>query len=169
MDAIKKLGKEVSEDTIHRVVGRMQKEKATFYVPSSIENLRNKINATDMKERYGAIEILPLSEMNAQAKEVQLAPSTITSAGNLVDFIEDLDAMALSAYSIGMGTVLSEDIDKVLILATGHAKKEAIEEAIQGRVSHEAPASQLQNLGPKVHFLLDRKAAASLESYKYGT
>lgn len=69
-----------------------------------------------------------------------------------------------TAITMGIGTIL--EAGKILLLAAGEAKAEAVARAIEGPVTSSLPASALQ-LHPDVTFLVDHAAAALLTQKEY--
>ena len=63
------------------------------------------------------------------------------------------------ALTMGIGTILKAR--RILLLASGENKAQAIKKTVQGLVTTECPASFLQT-HPDVTLLLDREAAALL-------
>ena len=68
------------------------------------------------------------------------------------------------AITMGIGTIL--EARKILLLASGASKAEAIAKSIGGPVSSAVPASALQ-LHPDVTFLVDEAAASQLTQREY--
>lgn len=68
------------------------------------------------------------------------------------------------AITMGIGTIL--EARKILLLATGEAKAEAIAKSIEGPITCAVSASALQ-LHPDVTFLLDEPAASQLTQRDY--
>ncbi len=68
------------------------------------------------------------------------------------------------AITMGIGTIL--ECKKLLLIATGASKSEAIAQSIEGPVSSYVGASALQ-LHPEVTFLLDETAASKLKQKEY--
>ena len=64
-------------------------------------------------------------------------------------------------YAISMGIKTIMLAEKVLLLASGKGKAEAVYKAVCGSISPEAPASILQ-LHRDVVFIVDREAASLL-------
>lgn len=87
---------------------------------------------------------------------VTLTQSTIDA--NKRFFASEAD-VPRKAISLGVGAIVSAR--KVLLIATGKDKAEAIRGAVQGDVSPHLPASILRT-HPQVTFLLDRDAASLL-------
>lgn len=74
------------------------------------------------------------------------------------------EKMPQCAITMGLGTIL--EARKILILATGSAKAEAVARAIEGPISASVTASCLQ-LHPDVTFLIDESAAVKLKQRDY--
>jgi glucosamine-6-phosphate deaminase len=68
------------------------------------------------------------------------------------------------AITMGIGTIL--EAKKIILLATGAAKSEAVAKAIEGPVTASLTASALQ-LHPDVTFILDEDAASELTQREY--
>lgn len=68
------------------------------------------------------------------------------------------------AVTMGIGTIL--EARRILILATGAAKAEAVERAIEGPITASVTASCLQ-LHPDVTFVIDEDAASRLKQRDY--
>jgi len=65
---------------------------------------------------------------------------------------------------MGIGTIL--EAKKIILLATGAVKSEAVARAIEGPVTSSLTASALQ-LHPDVTFILDEDAASELTQREY--
>jgi glucosamine-6-phosphate deaminase len=68
------------------------------------------------------------------------------------------------AVTMGIGTIL--EAKKIILLATGAAKAEAVAKAIEGPITSSLTASALQ-LHPDVTFILDEDAASELTQREY--
>ena len=68
------------------------------------------------------------------------------------------------AITMGIGSIL--DARKILLLATGASKADAVAKSISGPITSNVPASALQ-LHPNVTFLLDEAAASQLIEREY--
>jgi glucosamine-6-phosphate deaminase len=68
------------------------------------------------------------------------------------------------AITMGIGTIL--EAKKIVLLATGAAKAEAVAKAIEGPITSSLTASALQ-LHPDVTFILDEDAASELTQREY--
>lgn len=64
------------------------------------------------------------------------------------------------AITMGLGTIM--EAKKILLIASGVAKAEAVKETVEGRVRKEVPASLLQ-WHPDVTLIIDEAAASKLE------
>ncbi|WP_373897148.1 glucosamine-6-phosphate deaminase [Haloimpatiens sp. FM7315] len=74
-------------------------------------------------------------------------------------FFNSVDEVPKTALSMGIKTIMMSK--KIILLASGESKKEAIIKTIKGKISPEVPASILQ-LHKDVTFILDEKAAEEL-------
>jgi glucosamine-6-phosphate deaminase len=94
----------------------------------------------------------PGSSFDSRTRAVHLAPETIANAqqhfGN--------ERAPSRAITMGIGTML--EARRVLLLASGAAKSDAVKRALRGPVSPAVPASALQ-LHPRVIAILDEAAA----------
>lgn len=79
-------------------------------------------------------------------------------------FFDSIDQVPELAVTMGIATIL--DAQKIVLMATGLGKAEAIRATVEGPVSASIPASALQ-LHPKVTVLLDEQAASLLERADY--
>ncbi len=75
-------------------------------------------------------------------------------------FFESIDEVPRYAVTMGIGTIM--DARRIVILATGAGKADAVAAAIEGPVTAMCPASVLQ-MHPAVTFICDEPAAARLE------
>ena len=76
-------------------------------------------------------------------------------------FFEGNEALVpKTALTVGIGTIM--DAEEVLIMATGHAKAEAVHQAVEGGVSHVWTVSALQ-LHPKSIIICDDAATDELK------
>lgn len=99
----------------------------------------------------------PAEGLTARTHRVALLQAS--REGNAVFFNDDVRQVPAEALSMGMGTILKAR--RVLLLATGAGKREAIEAAVRGPVTTRVPASFLQ-LHPAVEILCDPEAAEGL-------
>jgi len=87
---------------------------------------------------------------------VELAENTIRANARFFSSIEEVPTRAIS---MGIKSILGAK--KILLLANGEKKAEAIYKLVKGKVTPRVPASVLQ-LHPDVTVLVDEKAAALL-------
>ncbi|GKQ43415.1 glucosamine-6-phosphate deaminase [Companilactobacillus sp. RD055328] len=98
----------------------------------------------------------PGSSFDALTSKVSLTQSTIEANTRFFDKEEDVPKFA---YSMGIGSILKSK--KILLVAYGDAKAEAISNMVNGPVTEDVPASALQN-HPDVTIIVDEAAAAKL-------
>ncbi len=97
----------------------------------------------------------PGSPFSSRTRVVGLAEST--RRANAVGF--DAGAAPERAITVGMQTIFESR--KILLLASGSGKAEAVAATVEGEASPRTPASMLRQ-HPDVTFLLDQEAASSL-------
>lgn len=102
----------------------------------------------------------PGSAFDSLTHEVDLTQSTIDANAR---FFANEDNVPRKAISMGIGSILKSK--KILLLAYGEDKADAIKATIEGPVTTDVPASALQN-HDDVIFILDEAAASKL-SNKY--
>ncbi|KAI1027906.1 hypothetical protein LB503_011910 [Fusarium chuoi] len=90
--------------------------------------------------------------------------SSLTRIANARFFDNDIEAVPDMALTVGVQTVM--DAREVVIIATGASKAIAIQQAVEGGVSHLCTLSCLQ-LHPKSMVVVDRDATLELK-YFYG-
>lgn len=98
----------------------------------------------------------PGSSFDSLTEKVELTGETIEANKR---FFESADDVPRHAYSMGMASIMSAD--KILLIAYGENKAEAIANTINGPVTEDVPASVLQN-HKDVVFILDEAAASKL-------
>ncbi len=103
----------------------------------------------------------PGSSLASRTRPVVLRAETIRDNARFFDSPADVPRYALT---MGIGTIL--EARRILLLASGPNKAEAVARAIEGPVTAACPASALQ-LHPDVIFLLDAAAAAELQQADY--
>lgn len=103
----------------------------------------------------------PTSSLASRTRLKVLNPETIEDNRK---FFLPTETMPECAITMGVGTI--RDARRILILATGAAKAEAVHKAIEGPITASVPASVLQ-LHPDVTFLLDSAASALLTQKEY--
>lgn len=87
---------------------------------------------------------------------VDLTESTIQANSRLFEKIEDVPKQALS---MGIQTIMNAK--KILLIATGEKKADALAKVVNGKVTEEVPGSVLQK-HPDVTIICDEAAAAKL-------
>lgn len=98
----------------------------------------------------------PGSSFDSLTEKVELTEDTIEANKR---FFESADEVPRYAYSMGLASIMSAD--KILLLAYGENKAEAIANAVNGPVTEDVPASILQKHG-NVVFIIDEDAASKL-------
>jgi glucosamine-6-phosphate deaminase len=135
--------------------------QANIHIPTEAESERYERNIT----RAGGIDLLivgiaanahiafnePGSALDSRTREVDLAPETIANAQTHFGS----ESAPTRAITMGIGTML--EARRVLLLASGAGKADAVKRALRGPVNPAVPASALQ-LHPRVIAILDEAA-----------
>ena len=79
-------------------------------------------------------------------------------------FFSGIDEVPQYALSMGIGNIL--EAKKILLMATGTNKSDALFNTLRGPVDSEVPASYLQKYERDCTFLIDREAAGELLQYR---
>ena len=90
-----------------------------------------------------------------------LTKKTIENNSRFFDATEFQPSLAIT---MGIGTILKSK--KIILIATGENKKDAVADMIEGSVAAFSPASALQ-LHSDVVVVLDKLAASKLKLYDY--
>ncbi len=98
----------------------------------------------------------PGSEPDSRTRVVDLTERTIKDNAR---FFEDESQVPKKAITMGIGTIL--ETKKIVLLAAGSNKKDAVAKSIKGSINSDVPTSFLQN-HPDCTFITDREAASSL-------
>lgn len=98
----------------------------------------------------------PGSSLASRTRVVQLTDSTIKDNSRFFERIEDVPTQAIS---MGIGTIL--EAAKIVLLACGENKADAVAKAIEGPITAMVPASALQ-LHPAVTWIVTEDAATGL-------
>lgn len=98
----------------------------------------------------------PNVNFEAQTHLVELDEQTIEANSRFFDSIEDVPVKAIS---MGIKTIMNSK--KIILLANGLNKAEAIERAVKGKINPSIPASILQ-LHNDVTIIIDKDAASKL-------
>lgn len=99
----------------------------------------------------------PGTHLGASTQLIHLSQKTIESNARFFERIEDVPQMAIS---MGIKTIMRSR--KIVLLATGEKKAQAIYDTVTGPVESRVPASVLQ-LHPDVMIIIDRAAATLLD------
>jgi len=103
----------------------------------------------------------PGSSLASRTRLVALAEETIKDNARFFEKEEDVPRYALS---MGVGTIL--EAKKILLLASGESKADAVAALIEGPVTSQVTASALQ-LHPDVTVIIDEAAASKLKRKSY--
>ena len=103
----------------------------------------------------------PSSSLGSRTRIKTLAKQTIDDNAR---FFESSEEVPIYAITMGVGTIV--EARKVILVANGESKADAIAGAIEGSVTSMNTASALQ-LHPDVMFILDRAAASKLSMLDY--
>lgn len=99
----------------------------------------------------------PAHEMHAHTHLITLTEQTIKDNARFFESIEDVPRQAIT---MGMGTILKSR--KLLFIASGSEKADAVRKTFSGKISTDCPASFIQ-LHPNVVAILDEAAAQELK------
>lgn len=99
----------------------------------------------------------PGSSFESRTHKVKLTDDTIEANKRFFDSADDVPRYA---YSMGMKSIM--DAKKVILLAYGENKAQAVADSIEGPVTEDVPASVLQH-HPHAIFIVDEAAAKYLK------
>lgn len=99
----------------------------------------------------------PDENLNVATEVVNLTEETIEANSR---YFDSKDEVPQKAISMGMATILKAD--RIILLASGREKAEAIKRTVSGKISTQVPASLLQT-HPQITILLDREAASLID------
>ena len=102
----------------------------------------------------------PGSSVDSRTRLVNLTPETI-AANSDGRFFKEASEVPRCALSAGIGTI--REARKIVLLATGSGKADAIAAAVEGEFTTDCPSSLLQD-HPDCTFIVDKEAAAKLQS-----
>ena len=102
----------------------------------------------------------PAKNLNVATEVVQLRKETIEANSR---YFESSKKVPKKAISMGMATILKAN--RIVLLASGKNKAEAIKNTVNGKISTEVPASLLQT-HPQITIILDREAASLIDKEK---
>ena len=103
----------------------------------------------------------PTSSLGSRTRIKTLARQTIDDNARFFDTAEEVPIYAIT---MGVGTIL--EARKIILLANGKSKADAISAAIEGPVTSQITASALQLHGD-VMYILEREAASGLAMLDY--
>lgn len=98
----------------------------------------------------------PGSPFNSRTRVVRLTEQTRRDNARFFNSIEEVPTHAIT---MGIGTIM--EARRIILIASGEAKAEAIAKAVKGPRTVEVPASALQE-HPDCLFIVDREAASLL-------
>lgn len=98
----------------------------------------------------------PGSDFNGKTMVVNLTQETRDAN---VRFFNDMSEVPTTSITMGIGSILKAK--KIILVATGKNKAEAIKNTIEGIITKDVPASALQT-HPNVEIYLDKEAASLL-------
>lgn len=99
----------------------------------------------------------PGSQFNSVTRLVDLSEKTITDNAR---FFSDINQVPQRALTVGISTIMSAK--KILLLASGKNKAEAIKRLIEGTIDENCPATVLQR-HPNAILIVDQEAASLLQ------
>ena len=143
-------------------------DKANTHVPDGVNP--NPAEYDAMIEKAGGVDLQLLGigsnghiGFNEPAQDFVYPTNVITLTENTrkdnARFFNSMDEVPTSAISMGIGTIMSAR--RIILIATGANKADAVAAAINGPVNPAMPASILR-MHPNCQFILDEAAAAKL-------
>lgn len=103
----------------------------------------------------------PGSSLASRTRPMTLTQKTIDDNAR---FFDDEENIPRRAITMGIGTIM--DADRIVLLASGENKADAIKETIEGPVTSMVPASVLQ-MHPNVQVVIDEDAASALDYWHH--
>ncbi len=103
----------------------------------------------------------PSSRLASRTRVKTLSPQTIA---NNAHFFKDSETQPQLAVTMGIGTIM--EAKKIILLAIGSQKKQAVADLVEGSISAFSPASILQ-MHPKAMVIIDKPAAEFLKLKNY--
>ena len=100
----------------------------------------------------------PGSPFDSRTMVVSLSERTIKDNAR---FFKSIDEVPRQALTMGIGTIM--EARKIILLASGAGKAEAVAKSVEGAITTDVPASVLQR-HPDCTFILDEAAASKLSS-----
>lgn len=99
----------------------------------------------------------PAENLNVTTEVVDLTKETIEANSRYFDSKNEVPKKAIS---MGIATILKSN--RIVLLASGKKKAEAIKKTVSGKISTQIPASLLQT-HPQITIILDQEAASLLD------
>jgi len=99
----------------------------------------------------------PSSPFDSRTRVVNVSEQTIKDNAR---FYKSIDEVPRQAISMGTGTIMKAK--KIILLASGAGKADAVAKSVNGPMTEEVPASILQT-HPNCTFIIDEAAASKLE------
>ncbi len=141
--------------------------KSNTYIPSGIGNINENSSKYEklLDENPIDLQVLgigtnahigfnePGSEFDTITREVYLTKETIETNSR---FFNSTDKVPKTAISMGIGTILKAK--KIILIAFGKNKAQAIKDTVEGNIGTYIPSSSLQN-HPDVELFIDEGAA----------
>jgi len=103
----------------------------------------------------------PGSPFNSRTRIVTISEETRT---NNARFFRSIDEVPRHAISVGIGTIM--EMRKIVLLASGAGKADAVAKSVEGTITTDVPASILQK-HPDCTFIIDEAAASKLTHLIY--
>ncbi len=103
----------------------------------------------------------PSSSLASRTRVKTLSPQTIA---NNAHFFKASETQPQLAVTMGIGTIM--EAKKIILLAIGSQKKQAVADLVEGSISAFSPASILQ-MHPKAMVIIDKPAAEFLKLKNY--
>ena len=100
----------------------------------------------------------PESPFDSRTRIIQLKEDTIEANSRFFEKKEDVPRQAIT---MGIGTIMESK--KIILIATGKGKAQAIKDSLEGEISTKCPASVLRN-HPNVIFVLDKESSSLLSN-----
>lgn len=100
----------------------------------------------------------PGTPFDVQTRLVDLTPSTIAANAR---FFASEDEVPRKAFSMGIGSIMKSK--KILLVAYGENKAQAVADMVEGPVTTDVPASVLQN-HDDVTVIIDEQAASKIKN-----
>ena len=155
----------------HQLFDKVNINKANTFVPSGVADPKVEGPAYDKKiAEAGGVDIQllgigenahigfnePFAEKDSTTQEVKLTESTINANARM---FANKDDVPKTAISMGIKTIMQSK--RILLVASGPNKAQAIKDTVEGKITGDVPASYLQD-HKDVTIIVDKAAAALL-------